>query len=176
MDQFLLRFQDTALSTWLREGDVVPGVAAYYVILAVHALGMAVVVGVWCLLSLRLLGFFGRTPLVVADQAMALCQWGFAVNLVSGLALFLGQPLRDLMTADFDIKMVLVAGGLLGMATVRRWLAHDNIAPTPNDAAARLRSVRARASVLLASFCWLGALVAGRLIGYLQPPPIHFTA
>ena len=136
---------------------------------------MAVVVGTWWALSFRLLGYFETVPMMIADQAMRVCRWGFLVSLASGIALFLSQPIRDLVTTDFDVKMVMVIGALLGMATVRHWLDWARVGTTIAHSTRSDDVVlpgKARVAVLLTNFFWLGAIVSGRLIGYLEPPPI----
>ena len=66
----------------------IPG---YPSMIALHALGMAIMVGLSLVLDLRLLGWFAGIPLAALQRFFGLAWIGFGINFVSGSALFSAQ-------------------------------------------------------------------------------------
>jgi hypothetical protein len=162
----------TDLSVWVREGDLGSAtyLPAFYVLLFVHAVGMAMAVGISLMMTARLCGVSRAFPLSAIPTFMRVAWWGFAVNAASGGLLFIGQPRRELLTPAFDIKMALIVLAGITMAMTTRALRRGTgaaVATTDGEAVAAGARVPAAATTLL----WLGAIVTGRLIAYTQPPP-----
>ena len=91
----------------------------------------------------------------------AFAWFGLIINACSGTLLFLANYTAFLHNAAFLTKMSLLAVG--GFAT---WLMVREITSSQDD----LPSRRAR---VIASICvaiWLGAIVAGRIVGYTSVP------
>ena len=68
---------------WVRSST-----AGYPSMIALHALGMAIMVGLSLLLDLRILGWFAGIPLPALRRFFGLAWVGFGINFVSGSMLF----------------------------------------------------------------------------------------
>src|SRR6266851_2866088 len=101
--EFLAWLEQTDASLWLRESDL-----GYPIALCFHAVGMGLVVGISLMFSARVLGYSKDFPLAAFDKLFGLAWFGFAMNAVSGVLLFAGEPRRLLATPAFLIKMFLI--------------------------------------------------------------------
>lgn len=173
MWDLLLNFQHTDFSTWLREGDFVSPFSVYYTMLGFHSIGMAAVVGICWMLSFRIFGYFEDVSLPKANDLMVIAWWGFYINLASGIVLLMAQPLRELLTPTFDIKMIMIVFGVIGIRNIQQSLNKIEVATLADGSTAEVIPAGVRVMALWTSFAWLAAIIAGRLIGYVQPPPIH---
>lgn len=79
---------------------------------ALHFMGLAVLVGVAGLLDLRLLGFMRRVPVQAFMDFMPCAIAGFAINLITGVAFFIGAADQYITNSAFHMKLLflLVAG------------------------------------------------------------------
>src|SRR5450432_3327463 len=171
--ELLAWLEQTEFSTWLRESDW-----GYPNVLCVHAVGMGMVVGISFMYSARILGYARDFPLAAFDKLFALAWFGFAMNAISGVLLFIGEPRRLFATPAFWIKMILIVFAGLSLWALAKALegATDRGAPGmpgPDGALAGTGAVAASAKVaaIFSIVFWLGAITAGRLIGYTMPPP-----
>lgn len=146
---------------------------AYPTFLTAHGLGMAVVVGLTLMISLRVLGFPSQVPLAPYARTVPLGIVGFVVNALSGAALFFGDPVTLAGNPAFIVKLVIIAIGLVLLRqfyvrTLKRAVAcaqggQGEYQPSAGDKGLAI------AAVLL----WLVAvIVSGRLIAYLAPAPM----
>lgn len=123
-----------------------------------HILGVALLVGSIILMDLKL---FGAWPQIAHDRLArvllpsAFC--GLFIALATGPLLFLTRPSEYFALEIFQIKLVLIAFGVLSAISAHllygRWLQTA-------DRPARLRTGA------ISLFCWLGALIAGRMIAF----------
>lgn len=166
--------EQTEFSTWLRESDW-----GYPVVLCFHAVGMGMVVGVSIMYCARVLGFSRAFPLEAFHKLFALAWVGFAMNAVSGVLLFVGEPRRLADTPAFWIKMILIVFAGLALWVLAKTMEEPEDygsegVPAP-DGTLVMAAVEAPASAKIAAvfsiFFWLAAITAGRLIGYTIPPP-----
>ncbi len=157
MDPFLAWIESTAFSTWMREDE---SILAFPAVLALHTIGLALVVGVNVALNLRILGV--ARGIVVAEMRHYLpVFWiGLVVNAVSGLALLAAYPTKALTDPVFYVKLTLIAAALWLLARIGRTVFHD-AAWEQGAMAARMKRM-AMASLA----CWAGAITAGRLLAY----------
>src|SRR4051812_30395847 len=118
--------EDTDFSVWLRESDW-----GHPIVLCFHAVGMALVVGVSIMFCARVLGYSKDFPLAGFDRLFALSWFGFAMNAVSGVLLFVGEPRRLLATPAFLIKMVLIVLAGMSLWVLSRALYGEAGAPVP---------------------------------------------
>lgn len=140
----------TALILWVAESDW-----GYPIVLTLHSIGMALVVGILFMFDLRILGLGKRIPLVAFDTFFPIAWVGFAINLVSGTMLFLANPSIFLSNTAFITKIALLCGaGAVAFVLGRRDL--ENVVS---------RTLAASSLVLL-----LGAITAGRIIAYTNVP------
>ena len=157
MMPLLVRIEQSGISQWIRSTDSIFG---YYGILTVHAIGMGVVVGINACVDLRILGFAPAVPLAPMQQFLPVLWLGFWINAVSGTILLATDATHKLVNPDFYVKMVFIA---LALATLRRLTAQ-----VFRDPQGATTSVSKTAKILaVASLgCWLGAIIAGRLLAY----------
>src|SRR5215467_12783861 len=115
--EFLAWLEQTDGSVWLRESDW-----GHPIILCFHAVGMAMVVGISLMYSARILGYAKDFPVSAFDRLFGLAWFGFAVNAVSGILLFFGEPRRLMDTPAFWIKMILIVCAGLAVSALGKAL------------------------------------------------------
>jgi hypothetical protein len=159
--------EQTALSTWLRESDW-----GFPIMLCFHAVGMGLVVGISLMFSARVLGYAKAFPLSAFDRLFAIAWLGFAVNAVSGTLLFIGEPRRLIETPAFLVKLLLIV--CAGFSLWFLMAALHGVESPADGAPPRepLVTASARIAAIIPVVFWVGAIIAGRLIGYtIAPPP-----
>ncbi len=137
-------------------------VILYLVVNAAHVLAIGLLIGAIVPLDLRLLGLVGPAPLEVLGPFLArAAAVGLALAVVTGLCLFSVRPSAYLANPALLTKLVLLAIGTLNALSVRVSTAWS-VALAGGAVALRLR-----AQALASLVTWLGALLAGRWIGFL---------
>ena len=101
--EFIAWIEGTALAEWVRAS-----ITGYPAMIALHSVGLAVVVGLAVAIDLRLLGRFRTIPLSSLRSFFAIAWAGFLVNFLSGAALFTSQATTYVTDATFLIKMAFV--------------------------------------------------------------------
>ena len=136
---------------------------AYPLLLAVHIVGLAIVVGIFSMRDLRLLGLFpGLQP--AAFLPLSRLAWvGFIINAVSGVLLFTSQAVTFVNNTPFLIKIVAILAGMILAGVIQSRLRGELAGGGTADEMSGATRVIAMASLA----CWLTAIVAGRLIAYL---------
>lgn len=142
---FLETIERSGLSTWIRESE---SAFAYYFVLVIHNIGLALLVGACGVLGARLLGFVPELPLVPLRRFFTFIWIGFWLNVVSGVFLLIAYPTKALTNPLFYIKLLLV---VVGVWTLRRIEKEGEVR-------------RSLALWMLGS--WLGVLTAGRALAY----------
>jgi hypothetical protein len=152
----LSSIESSGFSAWLRESNSIWG---YPMILTLHTVGLALLVGASTVLDLRLLGFATRLPLVELSRGFRVIWIGFWINAVSGALLFAADATTRGTSRLFIGKLFLVAFGVLVIVAIRKQV----FGSTPD----RPR-VGPTAKVLAATslVVWLAAITAGRLMAY----------
>ncbi len=150
--------EGTALAAWVRES---PSLFAYTMILSVHAIGLAIVVGISTLIALRLLGFARGIPLAVLPKMYPVIWFGFGINAVSGGLLFLAEATKMAVMVAFIAKLGFVAIGMV----VGQLLQSRYFSDTQNVNAGIVTPVGRRLACA-SLVCWYVALIVGRLTGY----------
>jgi hypothetical protein len=153
----LEQLETSGLAIWVAES-----LYGYPIVLGLHAIGLAIVVGLLIFVDLRLLNFLGDIRLSALLGPMKLAWFGFAVNALSGFALFSSQATYIIYSPPFLIKIGLVVLGAIIAFYIQRQ-ATKNVAAW--EAGSVPSSIKAAASISL--LCWMGAIIAGRLIAYL---------
>ena len=155
-----MRIEATGLSTWLRES---PSVWAFPTVLALHTLGLGLVVGGSAIVNLRILGGASRTPLKPLEQLFPIIWAGFAVNAISGVLLLMKAATTAGISVLFWTKIAIILAAMIVVVRIKRTVFGDprlDTQPIPGRV-----KVLALASILL----WTAAIVAGRLIAYVGP-------
>jgi hypothetical protein len=150
----LMRLSETALARWINESGSLFGYPGF---LFLHSLGLAFVVGVSAAVDLRVIGVAPGVPLVSLRALFPVIWLGFSVSALSGAILFIADASGKSQNPVFEIKLVLVALGVMLAALTQRRLHRLEA-----DASDRRARVLAVASLLV----WLAAIVAGRLVAY----------
>jgi len=165
----ILRF-----SQWLEATDVSQALAGsiwtYPIVESLHAIGVAVFLGLLLVWDLRLLGvLFKRVP--VTEVWARLIPWiaaGAVFMMVTGIALFVAKPVYSWGHVFFRIKVVALILALANAVAfhfgIERRVVDWDCVPIP-PRAARIAGV---CSIAL----WAVIVVAGRLIGYNWFPPL----
>jgi len=150
----------TGLSTTIREGTL------YFPTLdGLHLFGITIMFGSITMVDLRLLGWIFRKETItdVFDQLIKWTWVGFGIVFVSGILLFISEPVRCYSSPWFIGKMILVAlgganAGLFELSTykdVRQW----------NDAL--VLPGRARMAGAASLIIWTAVITVGRFFAFL---------
>jgi hypothetical protein len=154
---FLETIERSGLSTWIRESE---SAFAYYFVLVVHNIGLALLVGTCGVLGARLLGFVPELPFAPLRRFFTFIWIGFWLNVVSGIFLLIAYPTKALTNPIFYIKLLLVAVGMDVLRRTERFLAQASKEEQAVVAA------RGRSLALWSLGLWLGVLTAGRVLAY----------
>ncbi len=144
----------TALSSAVRDNSwVIP------LVQSIHIIAIAVVAGCALITELRILGIMASDASmeVVAQRYLPWLWRAFAVLLVTGLVMIIGEPERTLTKVTFWIKMALVSMGVLASLGLRKPLLRPS---NPTGKA----SGRVLAWSLLT--LWVAVIFCGRWIAY----------
>ena len=154
--EFLNTLERSGLSTWIRESE---SAFAYYFVLVIHNIGLALLVGTCGVLGARLLGFVPELPLPPLARFFRFIWAGFWLNVLSGIVLLIAYPTKALTNPVFYVKLVLVALGVWALRKIERQLS--------SHAAARDATPAVPRSLALWMLgLWLGVLTAGRALAY----------
>jgi hypothetical protein len=143
---------------WLRESPSVWGSAT---VLTLHTMGMAVLVGASFVLDLRLLGITRTIPLSAFRWVFTAVAVGLAVNLVTGVLLFIKNAATWGTSIPFLIKMSFVIASVATVIPIRRYVLSDG---GQGDVSGNVRLL-----AVVSIVTWSAAVTAGRLLAYLQP-------
>lgn len=140
----------------------------YPFFLTIHGLGMAVVVGLTAMTSLRILGFPRATPLGSYSGLTPYVAWAFLFNFLSGAALFISDADALAHNPSFQIKIGSIIVGLLVFWQLNRSALQPSAralaAGTDQPALPKMAKLWAILTILI---WWLSVLVSGRLVAYL---------
>jgi len=150
--------ENSDLAIWVRES---PSIFAYTLVLSLHAVGLAMVVGTNTLIDLRLLGFAKGIPLTSLRKLYQTIWAGFVVNAVSGVLLFMPEARSMSAMPAFWGKLIFVALGMTVAVQLKKRCLNDDAA-LASGVVPDLGRKLAWASLA----CWYLALIVGRLTGY----------
>lgn len=129
-----------------------------------HILGLALLFGAILPLDLRLIGFWRSVPLAsLARVLVPVAMTGLALAVITGALLFSVDAVKYAATRLFQVKMLLILGGIANALLLRRVEAWTARRETAGAAAAP----RLRAAGGLSIALWLAAIVCGRMLGYI---------
>ena len=143
--------EQTRLSVFVREDFY-----AYFVLLILHAWGMAFLVGGGVAIALRVLGVASGARLERFAGFIPFMWLGAAMAVVSGLGLLAGYPAKVLTNWIFALKFAcLIGAALVVRHLARHYFAADYPAP-----------VKGRWLGLLALVLWIAGVACGKLLLY----------
>lgn len=154
----LQSIENSALAEWIRSSTSLYG---YTFILTVHAIGLAIVVGTSTAIALRLLGFPKEVPLAAMRKVFPVTFFGFWINAISGVLLYITEIAKMNAMMEFWGKMSCIAIGMTLLLVTRKRIFGDTVSMERGVVPAGGRQL---AWALLA--VWYLALIVGRLTGY----------
>ena len=148
----------TSLSIWVAES-----IWGYPIMLSLHIVGLAVVVGIFTVYNFRLLGFFNSLEFEPFLDFFRLAWLGLLVNFVSGFTLFSSQATFYVTNVPFLVKIFsIISGSLLALKIQLRLRsmvkAGENRITKPNW--------EDRFYAMISLIIWTSAIFSGRLIAY----------
>lgn len=129
-----------------------------------HVLSLMLFAGTIFLVDFRLLGWgFKKTPVsVISDRVLPLTIFGFALMVVTGVALFYAKPLLYYHNLWFRLKLIFLA-----VAVVNIFIFHYRVQKDRDawDTAPR-PPAKARISAAVSILAWVSVITFGRFIAY----------
>jgi hypothetical protein len=152
--ELLIWLDNTALALWVQEA-----IWLYPILLVTHGMGMAVVVGISSMVSLRLLGLAPGIPLEPLRRFFPVMFAAFWINALSGVGLILNDPILMLTNWVMYIKLASIAAavGCMHLLYTRVFVKGPLVQPPPINP-------KVLAGALL--FIWALAITAGRMTAY----------
>ena len=149
----------TSLSIWVAES-----IWGYPIMLSLHIIGLAVVVGIFTVYNFRLLGLFNSLEFEPFLDFFRLAWLGLLVNFVSGFTLFSSQATFYVTNIPFLVKIFsIIAGSLLAFKIQLRLQSNlnawDERTAQPNK--------KDHSFAVISLVLWTSAIFGGRLIAYL---------
>jgi hypothetical protein len=150
--------ENSAYAVWVRES---PSFWAYTWILSLHAMGLAIVVGINSIVALRLLGY---VPDIRINALRKLFPWmylGFTVNAFSGLSLLAANASNDLHNWMFFVKLSMIACAMVNLELTKAKVFNDPMVINNTGVPAG-----AKKFAIMSLVFWSLAICAGRLTEY----------
>ena len=160
MHQFALWLASTPPSVFIQEHNA----WAIPAIQSVHIVGIGLVMGSVLMIDLRILGL-AWTDQTLGQTTSRFGPWltgSLWLLLVTGLLMVVGEPVRELVTFSFWLKMALVAVGTVVAVAFQRTLRREE--RRWDDGASHGRSIKTLAVVTF--LVWIAVIFLGRLIAY----------
>jgi hypothetical protein len=166
----LIWIENTSLAEYMRVSAY-----GYAAMITLHSLGLAIMVGLSVVLSLRALDFFRSIPYGALRNLLKVAWIGFVVNILSGGSIFAMQATTYIADLEFLLKMFFVLLGAIFVALLQgivdRAVATGSdgvvLGDVPGDVLGDVRGDARKLYAIAAIVSWTGAMIAGRLIAYL---------
>lgn len=155
--------------TWLAE-VVRVSAYGYPAMITLHSLGLAIMVGLSVVLSLRVLGMFGAIPYSALNRLLKVAWIGFVMNFLSGGSLFAANATGLIVHQVFILKMTGVIVGAIFVGIMQNMIKTSLASGDPDPSASSGLKVVAWLTI----GAWTIAMVTGRFIAYL--PDNFFTS
>ena len=159
MHQFALWLASTAPSVFIQEHNA----WAIPAIQTVHIVGIALVMGSVLMIDLRILGL-AWTEQTLRQTTGRFGPWltgSLWLLLATGLLMVVGEPVRELVSFSFWLKMALVAIGAIVAVSFQRALRRQEQFWESKAAQPSIKLL-----AVLTFFAWIGVIFLGRLIAY----------
>ena len=150
--------ETTAYSEW-----IVAGLVGWPLMLSMHAVGLAIIVGIMFALNLRMLGYFKPIPYAALNDLMTFGWIGIALNVFSGFSLFMAQATFYVTSFPFLVKITFIILGIANLYHTQKILKRDAVGWDTAGAVPQPSMILAASSLGF----WILAVVGGRLIAYL---------
>lgn len=160
MNEFALWLSETYPSVLIQthNGWMIPTIQS------IHIAGIGIVLTSVFMMDLRILGLAGKDQTLrqTTQRFGPWLMWSLVALLVTGVLMVIGEPVRELVTVSFWLKMFLVAVGTLVAAIFLRALRKNE--QGWEDRITKRFSIKLMA--ILTFLVWLAVVVLGRLIAY----------
>jgi uncharacterized membrane protein SirB2 len=129
---------------------------------SVHIVAIGIVVGSVFMTDLRVFGLTGRDQtLSQTTRRFAPWLWGaLSVLLITGIVMITGEPVRELMSLSFWLKMSLLLVGIIVAAAFQIHLERNR------ESWENPLGLGTKVLALLTLLVWCSIIVLGRLIAY----------
>src|SRR5262245_4936978 len=114
---FFILLEASGLGAWVRESE---SLLAFPGIIALHAIGMGLLVGANAAIDFRVLGFASGVPISSLERLVPVMRFGFWLNAISGLLLLLAYPTKALTNPVFYTKLLLITAAMIDVLLVRK--------------------------------------------------------
>jgi hypothetical protein len=158
----------TAFAEWLSQTALSLAIQSHEWVIpslqSVHIVAIGVVLGSVLMIDLRIIGWAGRDQSLAQTTARfgPWLSWALFVLLVTGAAMIVGEPARQLLALSFWLKMGLVGiGSLVALMFKRSLERHGDHWET-----VRLEQKNVRVLAAVTFLIWIAVVVLGRLIAY----------
>ncbi|HEY6259264.1 MAG TPA: hypothetical protein VIY51_26090 [Xanthobacteraceae bacterium] len=131
--------------------------------LTIHALGMAVVVGLMAIIGLRMFGAFRTMPYTSLNKLIPLIWIAVFFQTISGFTLWMSKPGQYLGDVMFDSKFALVIIASIAMVVFHLTMKRESA----TWEAAGAVSSRGLRIVAVTCLLWAAVTIGGRLTAYL---------
>jgi len=155
--EFFVWLESLPPSEWLRYSL---SFFAFPSVIAMHTVGLAWLVGPHLMIDLRILGIAPGMSLAALGKFLPVMVVGFWINLITGAWLAVAYATTTLSNPMIYIKLVFIA---VAIVTLRVQLKQvigrpdaDTMALPPN----------AKLIAGVSAFCWVMAIITGRLMAY----------
>ena len=158
MYDILFRIESSALGQLMRDSIWLFPMAEI-----LHFMGLSLLIGSLLVVDFRLLGFSRNFPVETVYKFLPLALIGFTINLVTGTMFFFSDPFRYYPNIAFRLKLLFII--LAGLNALYFALTvHGKDAQTGvEDAGSAIKAVTS-----LSFIFWLGVIILGRLIPYVE--------
>jgi hypothetical protein len=158
MTDFLTWLEDTSYSEW-----ILTSAEGWPMMLSIHAIGLALIVGIVFAMNLRMLGFYSTIPLTSLYDILRIAWIGIVLNVVTGLSIFMTQANSYVVSTPFRLKMTFIILGIANLVYTQKVLQREAASWQAAAAVPRNGILLAISSLIL----WILAVVTGRLIAYI---------
>ena len=142
-------------------------------LMALHFIGLALLIGAMGVLDLRIMGFLRELPIAPLHRLVPWAMAGLAINIVTGMLAFIGQPENYTFSIAFWLKMLSLL--LLGLNAAAFYLTgiFDRVEPLGAGEDAPMSAKIIAASSL---FLWFAVITLGRYIVPLRDTIRHVSS
>lgn len=154
----LSSMEHSALGVWVSQSTY-----GYYGVLAFHAVGLAMLVGTVYLADLRILGFVRGLAPGGLDRFVKIGIYGFFINALSGVAIFVAEANKAFYSHSFRWKMLLMVLGMISTVILRK-TALQKAATWPGGEA----PTGVKAHAILSIAVWTATIIVGRMMAYIE--------
>ena len=129
-----------------------------------HFIGMALLIGIVGLIDIRMLGVAKGLSLEALQRLLPWGIVGFAINLLTGLAFFAGDPFQYTNNWVFWVKLafIVIAGVNAGLFYVTGLSRRVDALGADADVPAGAKAIAA-----VSLFLWFGVMYLGRMLPFL---------